>query len=154
MPSFTNICNRDHIESEAKKAAADRYFTYAKEQLDCLTAGARNLYENQRVLSAPVEGTATEHDAALSLLSLSHGNSGSTESVQAELDSLRSLQESIGNRIQRLGVPRINEVQDDDEEVQDAQDTKATQHIQKVQDVQNSQEVEMGEGVQEDAQEV
>lgn len=135
MLSFTNICNRDHIESEAKKAAAERYFTYAKEQFDNLTAGARNFYESQRAPSTPVENTATENDAALALLSLSHGDPGSTESVQAELDSLRSLQESIGNRIQSLGTSRISEVQD-------------------AQDAQNSQEVEMGEDVQEDAQEV
>lgn len=58
--AFTNDCNRDHIESEAKKRAAERYFAYAKEQLDNLTAGARSFYENQRALAAPVEGTPTE----------------------------------------------------------------------------------------------
>lgn len=151
---FSLTCNRDHIESEAKKAAAERYFAYAKQQFDKLTAGARELYENQRVLTTPMEGTATEHDAALSLLSLSHGNSESADAVQSELETLRSLQLSIGSRIQRLGMPhpRVQEIEDDDDKVQNGQDGKDGQDRQKSQETQvtqETQEVEMAEDAQE-----
>ena len=150
--AFTDDCNRDHIESEAKKRAAERYFAYAKEQLDNLTAGARSFYENQRALAAPVEGTPTEQDAALSLLSLSHGNSSSTEAVQSELDSLRSLQESIGDRIQRLKVPRVEQprVQEvEDDEVPAAQDAQNVQDGPDGQKAPEVQEIEMAQDTQE-----
>lgn len=107
LVSFSNSISRDHLETEAKKAAAERYFAYAKEKLDELTAGARTYYESQR---PPVEveedtvasRTTKEQDAALSLVAFSHGDTESTESAQTELASLQSLQESIENRIQFL----------------------------------------------------
>lgn len=107
--SFTNSSNRDKIATAAKRAAAERYFAYAKERLDELTAGARAFHESQRHPPAPVEGVAAEQEAALSLVSLSHGTSGSAESVQTELASLRSLQESVGSRIQLLQGSRAEE---------------------------------------------
>ena len=92
---------------EAKKAAAERYFAYAKEKLDELTAGARTFYETQRPPAEVEEDTvasrtAKEQDAALSLVAFSHGDTESTESSQTELASLQSLQKSIENRIQFL----------------------------------------------------
>lgn len=101
-----------------------------------------------------MEGTATEHDAALSLLSLSHGNSESADAVQSELETLRSLQLSIGSRIQRLGMPhpRVQEIEDDDDKVQNGQDGKDGQDRQKSQETQvtqETQEVEMAEDAQE-----
>lgn len=94
---------------EAKKAAAEKYFAYAKERLDTLTAEARSYYESQRPppLPAPVVDTVAprttdDRDAAMSLLALVHGNAGSIESVETELASLQSLQKSIESRLQFL----------------------------------------------------
>jgi len=46
--------------------------------------------------------TTDDRDAAMSLLALTHGNAGSVESVQTELDSLQSLQKSIEDRLKFL----------------------------------------------------
>lgn len=102
------------MESEAKKDAAERYFAYAREKLDELTAEGRAYYESQRRLPppAPVEDTVAprttdDQEVALSLITLSHGNNNnanaeSTASAQTELASLQSLQKSIEDRIRIL----------------------------------------------------